>query len=473
MKTDRIKGSIRPKDIKINALSRLIDSVIIGYTLVHLVSVMSLKWVPVYSWMLLMSILAFNFLSESTYSHRGWQGTNVWKGMKTVAVNWGLVVIVLVLSNLLFNSDELYNQQLVFYWFIFTPIELVSWHAIVRMLLRYAKESGLNTQTVAILGANDLGASLEKRIVSLPWSSYYLKGYYDDRVIEDGRDDVFLNKKTLGGFTDLVSEAKKGNIHVVFVALPMSAENRISALFKELSDTTVSVYMMLDVFSFDLLNARWLDIGGMPAVSIYESPFTGVDGVTKRIFDIVVGTAILCLIAIPMCFIALGVKLTSPGPVLFKQKRYGMRGEEISVWKFRSMTVSDNNDSGVVVQATKGDARITPYGAFLRKTSLDEFPQFFNVLAGSMSIVGPRPHAISHNEYYRSSIRGYMLRHKVKPGITGWAQINGFRGETDTLDKMEGRIKYDLEYIRRWTIYLDIKIILLTIVKGFSDKNAY
>ena len=472
MKTDRMRSAIRPKDIKINALSRLVDSFIIGYTLVHLVSVMGLEWLPVYNWVLLISILLFNYLSESTYSHHGWQGANIWKGMRTVASNWVMVVVIVVLIDLIFKPDDVYNQNLILLWFVFTPIELVSWQAIVRMLLRYANESGLNTYTVAILGANDLGETLENRIESMPWSGYNFKGYYDDRILEGGRREPSCNKKTLGGFKKLVSEAKEGNIQIIFVALPMSAESRIKALFQELSDTTVSVYMMLDVFSFDLLNARWLDIEGMPAVSIYESPFTGVDGVIKRVFDIVVGTVILIVIAIPMCCIALGVKLTSPGPVLFKQLRYGVRGEAINVWKFRSMTHSDVRDD-VIVQATKGDARITPFGAFLRKTSLDELPQFFNVLSGSMSIVGPRPHAISHNEYYRSSIRGYMLRHKVKPGITGWAQVNGYRGETDTLDKMEGRIKYDLEYIRRWSVFLDVKIILLTIVRGFTDKNAY
>ena len=172
-----------------------------------------------------------------------------------------------------------------------------------------------------------------------------------------------------------------------------------------------------------------------------------------------------------MLFIAAGIKLTSKGPVLFKQRRYGLRGEEIEVWKFRSMTVMENSD--VVVQATKSDVRITPFGGFLRRTSLDELPQFFNVLGGSMSIVGPRPHAVAHNEEYRSQVQFYMLRHKVKPGITGWAQINGWRGETDTLYKMEKRVEFDLQYIKHWSVWFDIKIIFMTIFKGFVNKNAY
>ncbi|HBV2999050.1 TPA: exopolysaccharide biosynthesis polyprenyl glycosylphosphotransferase, partial [Klebsiella pneumoniae] len=172
-----------------------------------------------------------------------------------------------------------------------------------------------------------------------------------------------------------------------------------------------------------------------------------------------------------LLIIACLIKLTSPGPIIFKQTRYGMDGKPIKVWKFRSMSVMENDNK--VIQATKNDIRITKVGRLLRRTSLDELPQFFNVLFGGMSIVGPRPHAVAHNEQYRNLIEGYMLRHKVKPGITGWAQINGWRGETDTLEKMEKRVEFDLEYIREWSIWLDLKIIFLTIFKGFINKSAY
>ncbi|WP_116895873.1 exopolysaccharide biosynthesis polyprenyl glycosylphosphotransferase, partial [Pseudomonas syringae] len=191
----------------------------------------------------------------------------------------------------------------------------------------------------------------------------------------------------------------------------------------------------------------------------------------KRAEDIVLSSLILLLIAVPLLTIAAAIKLTSAGPVLFRQRRYGLDGRSIMVWKFRSMSVQENTD--VVLQATRNDARVTPLGRFLRRTSLDELPQFFNVLHGDMSIVGPRPHAIAHNEQYRRQVSGYMLRHKVKPGITGWAQINGWRGETDTLDKMRMRVEFDLEYIEHWSIWLDLKIILLTLLKGFGNKNAF
>ncbi|HBX2594003.1 TPA: exopolysaccharide biosynthesis polyprenyl glycosylphosphotransferase, partial [Klebsiella pneumoniae] len=202
-----------------------------------------------------------------------------------------------------------------------------------------------------------------------------------------------------------------------------------------------------------------------------ESPLSGINMVFKRLEDIIVSLSILIVISPVLLIIACAVKFTSPGPVIFRQIRYGMDGKSIKVWKFRSMTVMENDNN--VTQATKHDLRVTKVGKFLRRTSLDELPQFFNVLFGQMSVVGPRPHAVSHNEQYRTLIKGYMLRHKVKPGITGLAQVNGWRGETDTLDKMQKRVEYDLLYIRNWSIWLDLKIIFLTIFKGFVNKSAY
>jgi putative colanic acid biosynthesis UDP-glucose lipid carrier transferase len=229
--------------------------------------------------------------------------------------------------------------------------------------------------------------------------------------------------------------------------------------------------MVPDFFMFDLLNASWGNVGDLPVVSISETPFYGVDGVVKRVEDIVIAGAILLLVAIPMIAIAIGVKLSSPGPIIFRQHRYGLRGNKIEVWKFRTMRALENGTT--VIQAQKDDPRVTPFGALLRRTSLDELPQLINVLQGRMSLVGPRPHAVVHNEQYRKLIDRYMLRHKVKPGITGWAQINGWRGETDTLDKMQKRVEYDLAYIHNWSLWLDLKIIFLTVFRVLRDKQAY
>jgi putative colanic acid biosynthesis UDP-glucose lipid carrier transferase len=212
-------------------------------------------------------------------------------------------------------------------------------------------------------------------------------------------------------------------------------------------------------------------MGGLPAVSIFENPLYGVDGIAKRITDFGLATLTLIALSIPMFVIALAIKLTSPGPVFFRQRRYGLDGREIRVWKFRSMRTCD--DGAVVRQASRNDSRITPIGSFLRKTSLDELPQLFNVVCGNMSLVGPRPHATSHNEQYRGLIRGYMLRHKIKPGITGLAQVNGCRGETETVEKMQRRVQWDHQYIRSWSLWLDIKILLKTLAVAWRQPEAY
>ena len=314
-------------------------------------------------------------------------------------------------------------------------------------------------------------------IVDQPSLGLSVTGFYDDRDsardqeenIESGSEPQ--TESLSGDLSDLVQSARRGEIDTVLITLPMRAEERIRYLLDQLSDSTVSVYIVPDFFVFELLHSRWTSMGGLPAVSVFENPLFGVDGVMKRMADLVIASAALAIAAIPMLLIAVAVKLSSPGPVFFRQRRYGLDGREILVWKFRSMRACDNGP--VVKQATRNDPRITWVGAILRKTSLDELPQLFNVIEGSMSLVGPRPHASAHNEQYRRLIRGYMLRHKVKPGITGLAQVNGCRGETETIDKMERRIKWDHDYIRGWSLWLDLQIMLKTLVIVWKQEQAY
>jgi putative colanic acid biosynthesis UDP-glucose lipid carrier transferase len=275
----------------------------------------------------------------------------------------------------------------------------------------------------------------------------------------------------LGAVKDLADYARAHRVDLIYLALPLAAQPRIARLLDELCDTTASIYIVPDIFLFDLIQARMDNVGGLPVLAVCESPFYGVNGIVKRASDIVLAALILLAIAPLLAVIALAVKATSPGPVLFRQRRYGLDGREIVVYKFRSMTVAE--DGPVVRQATRGDERVTPLGAFLRRASLDELPQFVNVLQGRMSIVGPRPHAIAHNEMYRKLIKSYMIRHKVKPGITGWAQVNGLRGETDTLEKMRARIEYDLAYLRNWSLRLDLYIVWKTIFVVLQKDNAY
>jgi putative colanic acid biosynthesis UDP-glucose lipid carrier transferase len=276
----------------------------------------------------------------------------------------------------------------------------------------------------------------------------------------------------LGSVETLAEYVKTHKVDLIYLALPLGSQPRINKLLDDLCDTTASVYFCPDIFLFDLIQARMDTIGGLPVLAVCETPFYGVNGIVKRVSDVILASLILLLIAPVMAAIALGVKLSSPGPVLFRQRRYGLDGQEILVYKFRSMTVTE--DGPVVKQATKNDARVTRFGAFIRRTSLDELPQFVNVLQGRMSIVGPRPHAVAHNEMYRKLVKSYMIRHKVKPGITGWAQVNGLRGETDTVEKMKARIEYDLDYLRHWSLGLDLSIIWRTIFVVFKKPpTAY
>jgi len=296
-------------------------------------------------------------------------------------------------------------------------------------------------------------------------------GVYDDRSEERREDLSAVSCPFLGSSADLLEASRANKIDAVYIALPFRAEPRIAQLLHDLGNTTATVYLVADFFMFNLVSAHWSSIGDVALISAHDTPFRGVDGWLKRFEDIVVGSFIVLLISIPMLLIAIGIKLTSPGPVFFRQRRYGLNGKEIRVLKFRTMNVLE--DGPQIVQAKRDDPRITKFGALLRRTSMDELPQFLQVITGKLSIVGPRPHAVAHNETYRSLITGYMLRHKVKPGITGWAQVNGWRGETPDVSWMEKRIKYDLQYIQRWTILWDLKIILLTVFGKKKSQNAF
>jgi putative colanic acid biosynthesis UDP-glucose lipid carrier transferase len=319
------------------------------------------------------------------------------------------------------------------------------------------------------VGANDVGLKFARVCDQHPNLFMQVHGFFDDRT--DDRHPQQMPHPILGKMGDIVAYVREHNIKMIFISQPISAQPRIRKLIDELQDTTASVYFLPDVYIFDLMQARFDNVGGMPVIAICETPFMGLNSTIKRASDLLLAAVILLLLAPLMLVIALAVKLTSPGPVIFRQRRYGLYGEKIIVYKFRSMTVAEDGDT--VVQAKKNDQRVTPIGGFLRRTSLDELPQFINVLQGRMSIVGPRPHAVAHNEQYRKLIKGYMLRHKVKPGITGWAQVNGMRGETATLDKMEARIQYDLDYLRNWSLWLDLWIILKTVKVVLTRENAH
>jgi putative colanic acid biosysnthesis UDP-glucose lipid carrier transferase len=417
------------------------------------------------------AIIVHYLVAELGGMYRSWRGVaadrEAWAALGTWFVAFALLLGVGVVTERLTNVPRL----LLSVWFPGTALFLVVTHGLLRTGQRSLWLRGVNTQGCAIVGVTDLGIQLARNILDTPELGLRLAGYYDDRPPTRGPELPPGMKQRIGNVEDLVADARAGFIDRVYITFPMRAEDRIRGVLSKLADTTASVYIVPDFFVFQMLHSRWTDIGGLPAVSVFENPLYGVDGVAKRIFDWTIASLALLLLAVPMLVIALAVKLTSRGPVFFRQRRYGLDGQEILVWKFRSMTVCE--DGHQVAQATQGDSRVTPLGAFLRRTSLDELPQLFNVLAGSMSLVGPRPHAAAHNEQYRRMIEGYMLRHKVRPGITGLAQVRGWRGETDTLEKMQKRVECDHEYIREWSLWLDVKILFRTVWIVLQRHNAY
>lgn len=388
-----------------------------------------------------------------------------------ILINWSLTILCLSLIAFFTRQGEYFARSSILSWIFLTGSSLGLVHMLFRIGTDLLFASSWTKRRCAIAGLNELGSQLLTNAKQNPECGLEVVGFFDDRTKTRHELSQEVNELFRGKLDQLVLEAKQGKIDTVFVTLPMRAESRIRWLLDQLADTTASVYIVPDFFVFELLHSRWNAIGGLPAVSVFESPLYGVDGVAKRAFDL--AAAILGTIVLLPVFITCGVlvKLSSQGPVFFRQKRYGLDGKEIWVWKFRSMRTCDNG--AVVKQATKDDPRITKIGAILRRTSLDELPQLFNVIEGTMSLVGPRPHANAHNEHYRKLIRGYMLRHKVKPGITGLAQVEGHRGETETLDKMQKRIECDHRYIQQWSLWLDIKIILRTFFVIFRQENAY
>ncbi len=392
----------------------------------------------------------------------------VWRLTRNVIAAWIIMAGLLIFFGYASRYIKLFDRDAVILLLWLPPLCQVGAHLLFRAAIPHVRSLQGGVKTAIIAGMNDQGMSLARRLTGSPYVPARLLGFFDDRSANRLPTDTFT---LLGKLEDLPRYVNEHRTDLIYLSLPMATQSRILRLLEELRDTTASVYFVPDTFVTDLVQGRVDLVEDIPVVAVCESPFSGLNGLVKRVSDIVFSLLILVAIAPVLLVIAALIKLTSPGPVIFKQRRYGLNGEEIMVYKFRSMTVLE--DGGNVPQAQKNDKRITPLGAFLRRTSLDELPQFVNVLQGRMSIVGPRPHAVSHNELYRKLIRGYMVRHKVKPGITGWAQVNGFRGETDTVDKMQNRIDCDLEYLRNWSLRLDVLIILKTVVVVFKDEHAY
>lgn len=462
---------IRNLDSSFVWLHRILDIAVPLALLYLITSFYGVPWHDRYWNMGLIGGLSLTFFNQATGVYSGWRGRALFSGFKKLLQGWVMTWMFLIVLAFLLKDAVNFSRFSIGLWAIITPLGLFTYRFAIRLGLAYLRSKGWNTRKVAIIGAGKLGARIAETLQEAKMLGYQPIAFFDDdRELE--RVSV-QGIPVVGTIDDLLATSSiETRYDEIYIALPLRAEPRIKQILNALADSSITVNFIPDFFSFDLLHSRLTDIGGVPIISVYDSPLNSSGkALLKRLEDIIISTVIITLISPLLFAIAIAIKITSEGPVIFKQRRYGINGEEITVLKFRSMTVCD--DGHEITQAKKNDVRLTKIGAFLRRTSLDELPQFFNVIAGSMSIVGPRPHACAHNEQYRKLIPKYMLRHLVKPGITGWAQIHGWRGETDTLDKMEKRIEFDLHYIDNWSLWLDLKIILLTFVKGFINKNAY
>ncbi len=386
-----------------------------------------------------------------------------------VIFRWLILIVALLIVGYITRSLDSFPRRVYLTWALATPIALALATLGTQEIMRRFLMNAFDKRSAIFAGYNDNSLDLARRFAQDPGMRIEVAGFFDDR----GSDRLGIqdDAKLVGNLSDVATFVKDNGIDVIFVALPIRHVKRVMNLLDDLRDTTASIYYVPDIFVFDLIQARSGEIHGIPVVAMCETPFYGYRGVVKRLSDILLST--LFLVGTLPLFVAIAamVKFSSPGPIIFKQRRYGLDGCEIAVYKFRTMKVTEDGEQ--IRQASKVDHRITRVGGFLRRSSLDELPQLINVLQGRMSLVGPRPHAVAHNEEYRKLIKGYMVRHKVLPGITGLAQVNGCRGETSQLADMQARVNYDLDYLRRWTPMLDVKILFLTVLKVFRDDKAY
>ena len=412
----------------------------------------------------LVGLIVFN----TSPLYRSWRGRGLTAEVFQVGLQWTVVFTgVLVYITALQLADNLSRMWLLS-WFGVSLGGAVLLRVGVRGASAWVRSRGMDLRSAVIVGANPDAQRIVSTMRKEAWMGIRVEGWFATHADRSKLTSIPL----LGQVDALAQYVEDNHIDQVWISLPLREQGQIAYILRRLEHSTAEIKLLPDLFGLQLLNHSVDQIGGLPVLNLRSSPLDGAAHLVKATMDKILASLILLMISPLMIAIAIGVKLSSPGPVFFRQLRHGMGGKPIEVWKFRSMRMHQEEE-GKVTQARKGDSRVTPFGAFLRRTSLDELPQFINVLQGTMSIVGPRPHALAHNEQYKTLVDRYMQRHRVKPGITGWAQVNGLRGETDTLEKMARRVEYDLYYMQNWSVEFDLRIIVMTVFKGFISKNAY
>ncbi|MFZ6725906.1 undecaprenyl-phosphate glucose phosphotransferase [Undibacterium sp. MH2W] len=400
------------------------------------------------------------------------QEKNAFSLLPKLTWRWFVVFMVVLLSAYVDKTSEQLSRKVMLLWLVISPFSLMVMALLIRGVATAYYANPYNRRKAVIIWSNSACADLVSALRNAPLAAVDVIGFFDNR--NASRPPAKLER--LGDLSDAVSwlidpDTGKIKVDVVFIGLNTKEPEELSEILEILYDSTATTYFVPESLIFGMPGIQLRELAGRPVLASAETPFIGLAALPKRIVDFFGALIGLLLLSPVLLALGIGVRLSSPGPILFKQIRYGIAGKPISVYKFRSMKMAPKDTP--VIQATIGDSRVTKFGAFIRKTSLDELPQLFNVLTGDMSLVGPRPHAVAHNELYRKLVNGYMFRHKIKPGITGWAQVNGLRGETDTLEKMQARVDYDLYYLQHWSIWLDFVILWRTVKVVFGDKNAY
>lgn len=411
----------------------------------------------------LTALLVFNGMGLNRSRWR--TGTLIDLGSLFVA--WATTASILLALGYVTKSTADFSRVALSTWFVLVLVLLCVLHLAVWSYFRWLRRRGVGSCSAVLAPLTPAALRLAAAFRADASFGVAAEGFFDDEKREPTGGMPWL-----GRLLDLPDYVRRNGIQAVYVSLEQPGVPALPRVLEGLQGSSSSIYLIPNLFSFDLLSSEWQSVGGIPVLAVGGAELGEFGGVLKRAMDAAISAAALALLSPLLLVVAVAIKVDSPGPVIFKQKRYGLNGDEITVWKFRSMSCLDN-DRRHVHQAVRADRRVTSVGAWLRRTSVDELPQLWNVLRGSMSLVGPRPHAVAHNEFYREKIRGYMLRHRVRPGMTGWAQVNGLRGQTETLDKMQRRLDYDLEYVRRWTPVLDLWILLRTVPALLSNRDVY
>ncbi|MGF6967556.1 putative colanic acid biosynthesis UDP-glucose lipid carrier transferase [Paraburkholderia sp. WC7.3g] len=409
--------------------------------------------------------------------YQSWRGKPLYDLLSRVAGGWLMVEVTGVLISFSVHRSDSLSRLWLVYWALASIVLLVVTKLMVHSILRGLRREGFNQRAVAIVGGAPYGRFLIEQMRGRPEAGFTPVVVFDEDGTINPYEDPDAARAVAGvpverDYQRMLELVRQRAIRELWLALPISKEKAIHRFVMDLRNDFVNIRFIPDVGSLTLFNQPMVELLGVPAINLAASPITDLRVLPKRVFDSLFALGALLALAPLMLAIALMVKLSSPGPVFFRQRRKGIDGREFEIYKFRSMKVHQET-AGKITQATRRDPRITAVGAFLRRTSLDELPQFINVLRGEMSVVGPRPHALEHDDIYKDLVKGYMHRYRIRPGITGWAQINGYRGETDRIEKMMGRVKLDLYYMQHWTFWLDIKIVVLTLWKGFAGSNAY